>query len=180
MPNHVKNLLKIEGEGQIVRFVYGCIKGDGDQIIDFNKIIPPPPFVFNDSAGGKEEELALKLDVPIWTQHNRNKWGTKWNAYSLERINENEITFETAWSCPMPVINAIADKFPMLKITLTYADEDTGANAGIITWYKGEKKENIPQNQSKQAYDIAFQLRPYYKEDYILEGDSYIYNEESE
>lgn len=133
MPNHVKNLLKIEGEERILKFISKCISGSkDDQYIDFDRIIPAPAFCFNSSAGKYEEDLAEELGCAIWTSFNRQEWGTKWNAYNQSKVSDNEYLFETAWSCAHKIAKAIADKFDMVKVTLTFADEDWGSNAGIL------------------------------------------------
>ena len=176
MPNHVKNILKIEGQEDEVRFIFGCISGDTvDQLIDFNRIIPAPPFRFNSFAGQKEEALAKKFNVPIWTKFNRGNWGTKWNAYSQDKIDDNTISFDTAWSSSQVIVDAIAKKFTSVLITLTYADEDTGSNVGVIQWNNGVREENIPQNISKEAFDIAFKVRPHCAEDYALVDGKYTF-----
>jgi len=179
MPNHVTNHLQIEGEEKKVKFVFDVIQGNQErQFIDFNKIIPAPAFCFNKSAGSPAEKLANELEVPIWTSFNRSNWGTKWNAYSQEKVSPTFIKYETAWSSSRKVIQAIADKFPMLKITLKYADEDSGSNVGVIIWHNGDLSENLPKSQSKDAYDIYFELHPDDKENYQFVDGEYQYIEE--
>jgi hypothetical protein len=56
-------------------------------------------------------------------------WGTKWNAYNSE-ITEDDveyghlvISFQTAWSPPTPVYEALAEKFPNVDIEGYWSDE---------------------------------------------------------
>ena len=65
------------------------------------------------------------------------KWGTKWNAYSYEEINEDEICFETAWNMPEPVIEKLAEMYQDVKIEHWWADEDMGNNSGYYVYHKG-------------------------------------------
>lgn len=63
-------------------------------------------------------------------------WGTKWNAYDCD-IKETEARFDTAWSHPDPVIQALSKKFPSEVISVEYADEDTGSNCGFYSIKNG-------------------------------------------
>lgn len=49
-----------------------------------------------------------------WYSWSLANWGTKWNAYSYEVIDEHEgrfeFRFDTAWSPPEPVFAALADR----------------------------------------------------------------------
>lgn len=49
-----------------------------------------------------------------WYSWSIANWGTKWNAYSFEIIEEREgrleLRFDTAWSPPEPVFAALADR----------------------------------------------------------------------
>src|SRR5580658_6018867 len=77
-----------------------------------------------------EEEAELKaighLDWYSWSVQN---WGTKWNACRAE-IDDNsehgyaEITFETAWSAPVPVLQKMVEMFPRLTFRCEWRDED--------------------------------------------------------
>lgn len=65
------------------------------------------------------------------------KWGTKWNAYDCSDWTENALSFYTAWSPPIPVIEQLSKKFPSLTLTLKYADEG-GGFLGIIQFKNGD------------------------------------------
>jgi hypothetical protein len=54
-------------------------------------------------------------------------WKTKWNAYSVDIDREShQITFDTAWSTPTPIIEKLSEAFPEIKITHSYFDEGHG------------------------------------------------------
>lgn len=64
----------------------------------------------------------------------REKWGTKWNAYSQKlSIDEGFVQFDTAWSCPVALLKALSIKHPGIDIIVKYADEDIGCNCGKLT-----------------------------------------------
>ena len=82
-----------------------------------------------------------KYQAQDWYDWSRYNWGTKWDACdaSVETAPcEIKLVFETAWSTPVPVFNAIAKKFPTLAISVEYADEDLGYNCGTIVYEDGE------------------------------------------
>lgn len=73
-----------------------------------------------------------KMDFAIDT------WGTKWNAYAqMIDIDGGMLSFDTAWSCPEPVLEALSAKHPEAEIILRFADEDLGSNCGMITFKGG-------------------------------------------
>lgn len=69
----------------------------------------------------------------------REKWGTKWNAYSQKlSIDDGFIQFDTAWSCPVALLEALSVKHPGVEIVVKYADEDHGSNCGTMTIKDGQ------------------------------------------
>jgi hypothetical protein len=69
----------------------------------------------------------------------RTYWGTKWNAYETPTSldTDRSFRFDTAWSTPMPVFEALAAQWPDLKFRISYADEDIGSNCGVLIFSKG-------------------------------------------
>jgi len=69
----------------------------------------------------------------------REVWGTKWNAYDqVISLDAGELSFDTAWSCPMPVLAELSKRHPDDLITVRYADEDLGSNCGTVRLKAGE------------------------------------------
>lgn len=87
-----------------------------------------------------------------WLPWNVYNWGTKWGAYSIER-DFNKMSFETAWSTAMPIWDKIAELFSSLIIVIHYADEDYGANCGIIKIENGEV-EHQEINTDEFSYKV--------------------------
>jgi hypothetical protein len=108
-----------------------------------------------------------------WYNWSVANWGTKLNAYQQEKQESNAIMFETAWAGVPDLINKLSVKFPEVSFTYKWSDEDTGYNCGIGSYKNGELEINCPENCSREAYELAFELRPHYKEDYKLVGDTY-------
>lgn len=124
-----------------------------EKIIDFGLIIPQPENIERGGCTGKHEP-----GVVCWYTWNIENWGTKWGAYDAE-IGDETLKFDTAWSHPLPIIRALAKKFPDATLKVRYADEDLGYNLGeyMITGDLVWSRE-IPEG-SNEARDFAAQLK---------------------
>lgn len=120
----------------------------------------------------------IKYGHATWYNWSINNWGTKWNAYSQELKEDGTIMFETAWSGVSGLISKLSSKFPMVRINYAFADEDIGCNAGIGEFYNGTSTFKMLENESKEAYELAFELMPDNKEYYNLVDGQYVYAEE--
>ena len=109
-----------------------------------------------------------------WTYVN---WRTKWNAVEPE-VKGNYLEFETAWSGIEELIKKLSIKFPDVIFIYKYADEDTGCNCAEGTICNGISNMIYPESQSKQAYELAFELRPEYRDYYEFKNGKYICKEE--
>lgn len=84
----------------------------------------------------------MKYDAPTWYEWCCNNWGTKWNACSCSKVNENSktISFQTAWDTPLTVMEKLSEMFPSIEIQTEYADENIGENCGQYTFIGGKLK----------------------------------------
>ena len=93
-------------------------------------------------------------------------WGTKWDAYDTYLDEKaNVMTFNTAWSCPLPVLDKLAEICYKHNVSFSgkWADEDRGYNVGVFEsdcegdyyWFSYEYMENC----SNEAYDIYVELQ---------------------
>lgn len=80
-----------------------------------------------------------------------NNWGTKWNAYECD-VKEDVVEFETAWSCPEPIIKKLAEMYPDIEIEHMWADEDMGNNSGCVKYYKGKKSGGY-DSEEQEAFE---------------------------
>lgn len=139
MPNWVKNKMFIQGPPeQIDELLDKCDTNESK--FDFNGIIPMPGTVFRGDLGSEETKL-YPGDLN-WYDWSVNHWGTKWNASeeSVTSFVDGDlayalVSFETAWSAPMPIYRAIREQYPDLHVSVRYADEDIGRNCGL--WEDG-------------------------------------------
>lgn len=107
----------------------------------FVKLVPPPDNLEEGGCTGIHPE-----GVECWYTWKINNWGTKWDAYASQYIGPEEtgiegwgiLQFQTAWSFPTPVLDALISKFPESHFHVEYADEDLGYNVGEFLVDEGE------------------------------------------
>ncbi|EJE4208617.1 MULTISPECIES: hypothetical protein [Vibrio harveyi group] len=96
-------------------------------------------------------------------------WGTKWNAYGQDADDNTStrVFFQTAWSHPDRVIEALSKKFPEHEINVRFADEqDMGLNCGYYTIKNGEmidqhiapRWSEISNEEKAKWNEFAFKL----------------------
>lgn len=86
----------------------------------------------------------------LWTFKN---WGTKYNAVRTG-WKKNKVYFETPWSAPFPIFQALAERFPDAVIECVYAGEDIG-NCGCLILKNGcIASEFYPERGTDEAKRI--------------------------
>ena len=86
-------------------------------------------------------------------------WGTKWGACHTYYVDENNIEFDTAWSCPFKIFEEISKKYNT-RVEVEFADEDIGNNCGIVIYDKGEEIDFIEGDR-----ELAYRVWDYTDED---------------
>ena len=152
MPNHVKNIVTLEGDTEKIQQILEKIKNDeyGIGTVDFEKILPMPSFV-------------PESQVIDWR---RFSWGTKWNAYDYqpdidygEKYGQSGVLeFLTAWSAPHPVMEKLSQMFPEIEFTHEWADEDLGMNCGRRSYSGGERIEKYSPEYGIESQNFACSL----------------------
>lgn len=82
----------------------------------------------------------LEYGYDTWYDWSCAIWGTKWNSSGAYYIDENNIEFETAWSCPYGIFKEISKQYNT-RVEVQYADEDMGYNCGTLIFENGEEVE---------------------------------------
>ena len=85
-----------------------------------------------------------KYGYPTWYEWCIDKWGTKWDACDADCDCYEQIitiTFDTAWSTPVPIFIELSKQYPSFVICVEYADEDLGCNCGTYAIWEGEIQE---------------------------------------
>jgi hypothetical protein len=164
MPNHVTNIISFKDiSDERLNEILQAIKNDevGIGSIDFNKLVPTPPDIFQGNLGPEEEKL---YGDKTWMSFNCKSWGTKSNSYCNFPYNDgdNSIKFHTAWSAPHPILEQLTKQYPDVLICHQWSDEDFGCNVGQREYQDGECiNENIPMGGTKEAFEMASQIQGY-------------------
>lgn len=125
------------------------------KIVDFEMVVPSPTNKEKGGCSGKHED-----GVVCWYTWNVENWGTKWGAYDIEIRDDTTVVFNTAWSHPLPVMEALSRKFPHKGLVVQYADEDFGANCDAYSMQDGTVIEAANfENYSDEAHELAAQVR---------------------
>lgn len=99
--------------------------------------IPPDEWELGKAAWNNNR----RFGAPTWYEWCIGHWGTKWNAYGMEKSAFSEddrcIRFQTAQSAPHPILNELSKRFPDVEIEHQWADEDLGCNCGRRVYRSG-------------------------------------------
>lgn len=79
-------------------------------------------------------------------------------------------------------MDKLSKMFPDVKVDLQWSDEDIGFNVGHIALLGGELiVEDVPEDGSREAFEMAFEIHGANPEDFHLvfdeKEDTYVYNE---
>lgn len=165
MPNHITNIIYCDDE--LMDEVL-TMDDNGNEIFDFNTIIPMPDHIYKGDVGQAERIKYGKNTSLDWcTEH----WNTKWPAYSHVRY-EGSFGFDTAWSHPFPVMKELSEKYPVTEFIVAYADEDSGSNLGVYSIKNGEIDKSAPiEERTWLAYEMASQIKYGQSYDETLQSD---------
>lgn len=156
MPNWCSNYLT--GPADILK-EFISVRENGEEYFDFNKIVPMPahqpdlnkpnPFWTGD-LGSEQKKLYGQNNWYDWAFKN---WGTKWNAcYSdVDSVESGFVSFETAWSPPIGIINALSELYPEETFALEY-DEPGMGFCGIYHIVKG----NVFDQDNSWGYHLDY------------------------
>ena len=151
MPNHVQNIVTFSCDEETMKRILEAIRKDDDGqnrkfgpgTVDFDKIIPMPPEYLDDGR---------------WYDWRWEHWGTKWNSYDEEYDGENTISFLTAWCPPHKILEALSERFPDVRFTHRWADEEIGANVGEREYEHGDCVEICEPVSETECIDMACEL----------------------
>ena len=154
MPNWVDNDVHIKASDEELRAFAERHIVDGH--FDFSTIIPIT--LSDDEYHGTEIRTLNNGETyrtgGLWYGWNNAHWGTKWNArYTIAEVFTETGTFffQTAWSPPFPVMEALTKMYPTFDIEWKFVEEQGWG--GVREYYNGEvTKENdwdIPETHGE-------------------------------
>ena len=144
MPNHCHNRVTFYSDDTtLITKLHNIFKSDNI----FTQFIPEPDWANTPNEKGElpiqpEPDSMFPPQFPDGTTDDRwyswrlANWGTKWDAYEVEiddseMHNGFEVTFDTAWSPPEEICNALREKYDNLSISWFY-DEPGCEVAGYL------------------------------------------------
>lgn len=177
MPNHVTSVIVVTGpESDVSAFANAHFKKINEgHWFNFETIIPRPDSVAKTVSCNvltpqqqADQDAAFAetgfRDWYSWACHN---WGTKWNSY-CGKIQERaegrlKFRFQTAWSFPEPIFDALLVRYPALQFDCACFDEgDNFAGKGRY----GEDFECSSELVSDALYQEVYgRAREHYEDD---------------
>ena len=107
---------------------------------------------------GKQAINNMKnFGATTWYEWRIKNWGTKWNSYS-NHLFENQLSFQTAWSAPHPIVARLSEMFPDVKMKHEWADEDLGHNLGYKVYKGGEILETDQLATRAEMFEYAVEV----------------------
>lgn len=201
MPNWCINSLTIRGTNEELqkfkkRYKTRKIHTDStlsDDVnwLDFSKIISPNKDEFIEEWNFNEEHRKRYSDFSeawyneIGYDWKIDNWGTKWNACNTSKPEQSDgeliYHFETAWSPPLPVIQAMMEHHKKLDFYFTY--EETGMGfAGELQSEKGqiieENEYNIESNMCPKCDGEVYNSKRDTEEHFYCDGCGESYTKE--
>ena len=86
-------------------------------------------------------------------------WNTKWNSYyPSDYHGGNEITFQTAWDAPHPIIQKLSQMYPEVTIHHRWANEDYTQQCGSRTYLGGEEIDWDIPNTNRGTIEMAAEI----------------------
>lgn len=146
MPENVLNRIKLSGDQSRINELLEAVRYECCKIgtLDFEKLLPIPSSITRDSE---------RLD---WSEKN---WGSKWNSYGWGVLQDNTLTFFSANSRVMPVLNALAERFPEVDLSYVWSSEALGEYVGFAEFSGGiMTAETQLDDGSEEAFNLASEL----------------------
>ena len=159
MPNHISNVLTITGEKTDIKKLIQKVRGKKSDF-SFESFFPMPEHIDPNESSA----------APAWYDWRVANWGTKWDCYEVSSISmEGDsiiLSFQTAWSTPVPAFIKLSTLFPDVTIVCEFADEDMGCNVGQYNIKNGEVINFNCLDYSEDSVKLA--QRIYEKADQLL------------
>lgn len=146
MQKNVLNRVRLSGNQNRIDELLEAVRYDGCKpgTLDFEKLLPIPQNITRDS-----ERL-------YWSEDN---WGSKWNSYGWGKLQDNTLSFFSANSRVMPVITALAERYPEVGIRYCWSSDTLGEHVGYAEFSSGVMTEERKLDDgSEEAFALASEL----------------------
>lgn len=95
-----------------------------------------------------------------WYGWSIENWGTKWNSYSYRAVRESddrfEFIFDTAWSTPEPIFEALADRSDMRNLVIIIHAFDEGWNFAFVGSIRNGQFLGKTLEASDELYRVVY------------------------
>ena len=146
MPNHVINEVVFTGVDKALQSSILLKMVSPESKIDFEVLLPPPLNIWQGNVGAVEEG-AFPGNQLDW---NRKNWGTKWNAYGMDEIDDKYapivstentlvLTFQTAWNPPRGWLVALFNTINLSFEHNFLSEDDDGGHTEYYIYNKEDK-----------------------------------------
>jgi len=145
MPNWVYNTVTVNGDPEEIKKFkekaaqpYTTHHGQEEQVVEdcfsfWNFKRPPQEALDNGeyfgAHGYSKEKGHTGQTANNWYNWNNREWGTKWDACRPETVWEDtssiQYSFDTAWSPPTELFEAMVEQHPKLEFSI-YCEEEQG------------------------------------------------------
>lgn len=137
------------------------------RFVDFGTVVPMPDNMETGGCPGGAVGGIHADGTVCWYQWNSANWGTKWSAYDQSgSTDDGRVQFDTAWSHPFPVLEALSKKFPNDRIRVRFADEDLGNNLGEYVIQAGELEWTYDEREASSEENLEFAAQIKYGKSY--------------
>lgn len=180
MPNYVSNRIRVRGErGAVEALVHKAGSAREGAVVSLGAFVPQPPDLNQGGCshphryGSYTEE-----DLKCWYPWNVTNWGTKWDATN-SRVRYEEagalnqlaeaagpvpeveavLLFETAWSPPTPVLEAMTAQHPDVDIEHEWLDEGYCTQGMAVYGRDGTKSVEYYSAEDERVRDLSMELR---------------------
>lgn len=154
-----------------------------NSVFDFpclNNIVQMPEILDGTTSPNRvnAKECKAATGHEDWHSWQVNNWGVKWGTYSHLQIAWNVYEFDTAWSAIPEMIERMHNDFKDIEIIYEWSDEDMGCNCGHAKFMHGQSYVYRLENNSKEAWELAFKLHPEDIDNFELVDGEYQYKED--
>jgi hypothetical protein len=117
-----------------------------------------------EEQGRNELAKIAQTGYANWHDWSITNWGTKWNAYDYEPVEDHarfEFTINTAWCAPTPVYDQLAKQFPDLTLNLAWYDEGgMHAGQGIMSRFDASQSEDFYTEPNDKIFERVYGVAP--------------------
>ena len=137
---------------KVMPFLCGVNTNGEECELTFNNVVPTPQYVYQGDEG--EEDRQRYGVKNCWFAWNNEHWGTKWDACEVS-VEEGHIYFSTAWTAPLPWMEALAKALNNLdpEIAVHFKCDFEGDGWQDWTIQGGELKLDDEGDEDRWSYD---------------------------